>query len=97
MRTTILHGGDCSRFCGATRAARRLERARADPAPARARPGIPDIYQGSELWNQSLVDPDNRRPVDFAARRQALSALIRERASDATLLCRRLLESYERW
>jgi (1->4)-alpha-D-glucan 1-alpha-D-glucosylmutase len=30
-------------------------------------PGVPDIYQGSELWELSLVDPDNRRPVDFAA------------------------------
>jgi (1->4)-alpha-D-glucan 1-alpha-D-glucosylmutase len=30
-------------------------------------PGVPDIYQGTELWDQSLVDPDNRRPVDFAA------------------------------
>ena len=31
-------------------------------------PGVPDVYQGSELWEQSLVDPDNRRPVDFAVR-----------------------------
>jgi len=31
-------------------------------------PGIPDVYQGDELWDLSLVDPDNRRPVDFAAR-----------------------------
>ena len=30
-------------------------------------PGVPDIYQGAEFWDQSLVDPDNRRPVDFAA------------------------------
>ena len=37
-------------------------------------PGVPDIYQGTELWDDSLVDPDNRRPVDFAARREALSA-----------------------
>ena len=36
-------------------------------------PGVPDIYQGAELWDQSLVDPDNRRPVDFA-RRAALLA-----------------------
>ncbi|MET0285572.1 MAG: glycogen debranching protein GlgX [Polyangiales bacterium] len=36
-------------------------------------PGVPDTYQGSELWNQSLVDPDNRRPVDFAHRRQLLA------------------------
>lgn len=36
-------------------------------------PGVPDLYQGSELWEQSLVDPDNRRPVDFAARAAALA------------------------
>ncbi len=35
-------------------------------------PGLPDIYQGTELWDLSLVDPDNRRPVDFAARERAL-------------------------
>ncbi|WP_309124352.1 malto-oligosyltrehalose synthase [Arthrobacter sp.] len=35
-------------------------------------PGVPDVYQGSELWETSLVDPDNRRPVDFAARKQGL-------------------------
>ena len=35
-------------------------------------PGVPDVYQGSELWEQSLVDPDNRRPVDFAVRRSLL-------------------------
>jgi (1->4)-alpha-D-glucan 1-alpha-D-glucosylmutase len=35
-------------------------------------PGVPDFYQGSELWDLSLVDPDNRRPVDFAARRGEL-------------------------
>ncbi len=35
-------------------------------------PGVPDIYQGAELWDQSLVDPDNRRPVDFAARAEML-------------------------
>jgi (1->4)-alpha-D-glucan 1-alpha-D-glucosylmutase len=38
-------------------------------------PGIPDIYQGQELWDYSLVDPDNRRPVDFTARRAALAAV----------------------
>lgn len=37
-------------------------------------PGVPDLYQGSERWDLSLVDPDNRRPVDFACRREALSA-----------------------
>jgi (1->4)-alpha-D-glucan 1-alpha-D-glucosylmutase len=35
-------------------------------------PGVPDIYQGTELWDFSLVDPDNRRPVDFALRRELL-------------------------
>ncbi len=38
-------------------------------------PGVPDIYQGTELWDLSLVDPDNRRPVDFARRRRLLSEL----------------------
>ena len=36
-------------------------------------PGIPDIYQGDELLSLSLVDPDNRRPVDWEARRAALA------------------------
>jgi (1->4)-alpha-D-glucan 1-alpha-D-glucosylmutase len=38
-------------------------------------PGVPDLYQGTELWDLSLVDPDNRRPVDYALRRQLLSEL----------------------
>jgi (1->4)-alpha-D-glucan 1-alpha-D-glucosylmutase len=38
-------------------------------------PGVPDFYQGSELWNFSLVDPDNRRPVDFSERRTLLDSL----------------------
>jgi (1->4)-alpha-D-glucan 1-alpha-D-glucosylmutase len=38
-------------------------------------PGVPDVYQGSELWEQSLVDPDNRRPVDFAARAAMLARI----------------------
>lgn len=38
-------------------------------------PGMPDFYQGTELWDFSLVDPDNRRQVDYAARRQALASL----------------------
>jgi (1->4)-alpha-D-glucan 1-alpha-D-glucosylmutase len=36
-------------------------------------PGIPDIYQGTDFWDSSLVDPDNRRPVDFEARLDAIS------------------------
>lgn len=37
-------------------------------------PGVPDLYQGAEFWDFSLVDPDNRRPVDFNARKAALGA-----------------------
>jgi (1->4)-alpha-D-glucan 1-alpha-D-glucosylmutase len=37
-------------------------------------PGVPDLYQGGELWDLSLVDPDNRRPVDYALRRRVMSA-----------------------
>ncbi|WP_410809464.1 malto-oligosyltrehalose synthase [Micromonospora sp. 067-2] len=40
-----------------------------------AMPGIPDTYQGTELWDNSLVDPDNRRPVDFDVRREVLARL----------------------
>jgi (1->4)-alpha-D-glucan 1-alpha-D-glucosylmutase len=36
-------------------------------------PGVPDLYQGTEFWDFSLVDPDNRRPVDFSARRTAMA------------------------
>ncbi len=36
-------------------------------------PGVPDVYQGNELWDFSLVDPDNRRPVDYALRRKLLA------------------------
>ncbi|QNI34334.1 malto-oligosyltrehalose synthase [Alloacidobacterium dinghuense] len=41
-----------------------------------ASPGVPDFYQGSELWDLSLVDPDNRRPVDYALRQQTLDGLL---------------------
>jgi (1->4)-alpha-D-glucan 1-alpha-D-glucosylmutase len=49
-------------------------------------PGVPDIYQGAELWNLSLVDPDNRRPVDFALRERLLTEL--EGLSAAEILSR---------
>ncbi len=42
-----------------------------------AMPGVPDTYQGSELWDLSLVDPDNRRPVDFTARAELLARIDR--------------------
>jgi (1->4)-alpha-D-glucan 1-alpha-D-glucosylmutase len=44
-----------------------------------ASPGVPDYYQGTEIWDFSLVDPDNRRPVDYAKRKSLLQSL----ASDA--------------
>jgi (1->4)-alpha-D-glucan 1-alpha-D-glucosylmutase len=45
-------------------------------------PGVPDVYQGCELIDLSLVDPDNRRPVDWARREAALSEIERRRATD---------------
>jgi len=39
-------------------------------------PGVPDLYQGTEFWDFSLVDPDNRRPVDYPARERALQASV---------------------
>ncbi|MFP5230192.1 MAG: malto-oligosyltrehalose synthase [Acidobacteriota bacterium] len=61
-----------------------------------ASPGVPDFYQGTEMWDLSLVDPDNRRPVDYAVRRQALEGL-KERASSGGELavCREVLESLD--
>jgi len=46
-------------------------------------PGVPDFYQGSELWDLSLVDPDNRRPVDFELRAQLLNGCRSLSAEDA--------------
>jgi (1->4)-alpha-D-glucan 1-alpha-D-glucosylmutase len=46
-------------------------------------PGIPDLYQGSELWDLSLVDPDNRRAVDYTRRRQLLQECAGLCAEDA--------------
>ncbi|MDB5642110.1 MAG: hypothetical protein JWN07_1427 [Hyphomicrobiales bacterium] len=45
-------------------------------------PGVPDFYQGTELWDFSFVDPDNRRPVDFSLRARQLEALATAKASD---------------
>lgn len=47
-------------------------------------PGVPDIYQGNVLWDHSLVDPDNRRPVDFETRERAVAA-IRQMTLDQVL------------
>ena len=58
-----------------------------------ASPGVPDFYQGSELWNPSLVDPDNRRPIDFSIRRTLLETLDRAAQEDPAALVDRLMES----
>jgi (1->4)-alpha-D-glucan 1-alpha-D-glucosylmutase len=47
-------------------------------------PGVPDFYQGTEFWDLSLVDPDNRRPVDFAARKAILAAIAQPEWADLT-------------
>lgn len=52
-------------------------------------PGIPDIYQGSELWDLSLVDPDNRRPVDFELRASFLDEI--QASTDRLSLIQKLL------
>ncbi len=49
-------------------------------------PGIPDFYQGTELWDLNLVDPDNRRPVDFQTRKNMLSEVSRLEPSKAQIL-----------
>jgi (1->4)-alpha-D-glucan 1-alpha-D-glucosylmutase len=56
-------------------------------------PGVPDTYQGNELWDFSLVDPDNRRPVDYALRQQMFNR-VRESSGDPDALAR-LLETPE--
>ena len=58
-------------------------------------PGVPDVYQGCELWDFSLVDPDNRRPVDFGLRRRFLDDLLTgAKTGDLVELCRELLRKY---
>jgi (1->4)-alpha-D-glucan 1-alpha-D-glucosylmutase len=65
-----------------------------------ASPGVPDFYQGTELWDLSFVDPDNRRPVDFAARQALLESLApsleaSEGAPGRAACVRDLLEHWE--
>ncbi len=60
-------------------------------------PGIPDIYQGCELWEDSLVDPDNRRPVDFAARAGMLQSLTGTPALDTTGAAKMWIVAYALW
>ena len=56
-------------------------------------PGVADIYQGNELWDFSLVDPDNRRPVDFSLRKKLLATM--DRSRDRLALARELLDNAE--
>ncbi len=59
-------------------------------------PGVPDLYQGSELWDLNLVDPDNRRPVDFGCRKALLHSLqirVLKGKKDLLLLSRELLKT----
>jgi (1->4)-alpha-D-glucan 1-alpha-D-glucosylmutase len=61
-------------------------------------PGVPDFYQGTELWDFSLVDPDNRRPVDYERRRELLRDLQEQLAGvapDMPGFLRRLLKNYQ--
>jgi (1->4)-alpha-D-glucan 1-alpha-D-glucosylmutase len=63
-----------------------------------ASPGVPDVYQGTELWDLSLVDPDNRRPVDYDVRRDALadvSAILARPFKDRVPAIRELLAGWE--
>jgi (1->4)-alpha-D-glucan 1-alpha-D-glucosylmutase len=54
-------------------------------------PGVPDVYQGNELWDLSLVDPDNRQPVDFRERATLLKDLQRREAKGLASLLRELV------
>lgn len=56
-------------------------------------PGVPDFYQGTELWDLNLVDPDNRRPVDFRRRHAALTEIRRKAEADIPGLLRELLSA----
>ena len=58
-------------------------------------PGIPDIYQGAELWDLSLVDPDNRRPVDFPQRTRLLNQMKLKAKKDSGSLIRELLRNWQ--
>jgi (1->4)-alpha-D-glucan 1-alpha-D-glucosylmutase len=61
-----------------------------------AAPGIPDFYQGTEFWQFALVDPDNRRPVDYRLRAAMLEDLRRREAEDRIALVRELAAVPER-
>jgi len=58
-----------------------------------ASPGVPDFYQGADLWSFDLVDPDNRRPVNYDLRRQMLKSFEQHAAPDRAALVDRLREN----
>ncbi|MGD9819249.1 MAG: malto-oligosyltrehalose synthase [Desulfomonilaceae bacterium] len=60
-----------------------------------ASPGVPDFYQGTELWDLSLVDPDNRRAVDFEKRRSMLESIRQQENSNIGALIQDLLRTRE--
>jgi (1->4)-alpha-D-glucan 1-alpha-D-glucosylmutase len=58
-------------------------------------PGVPDLYQGAELWELSLVDPDNRRPVDYQKRRKFLQEIKLKSSHDILQLLKELITTKE--
>ena len=56
-------------------------------------PGVPDIYQGTELWDLTLVDPDNRQPVDYGQRHQLLQTMIEESKVEARTMLNKLAQN----
>jgi (1->4)-alpha-D-glucan 1-alpha-D-glucosylmutase len=57
-------------------------------------PGVPDLYQGTELWDLSMVDPDNRRPVNYSLRARLLDEVLAELAADRCGAMRRYADSW---
>ena len=60
-------------------------------------PGVPDFYQGTELWDFSLVDPDNRKPVDFKIRMRSLERLAKEATDQSKGLKRLVKQLLREW
>jgi (1->4)-alpha-D-glucan 1-alpha-D-glucosylmutase len=97
----VLHPGSTNRFCeDLTAFVRRIARPGMYNSLSQlvlkvTCPGVPDFYQGTELWDDSLVDPDNRRPVDFERRKRLLAALVRDAEAGRRALAIELLQSAE--
>src|ERR1019366_1230953 len=73
---------DLERFVGTVKDAGRVN-SLAQTLMKHTAPGVPDLYQGAELWDLSLVDPDNRRPVDYKLRRKLLREIVKLPATGA--------------